>query len=140
MFIKYLMIAVSLVMLSNPGAGAEYCFEKAATTYNISPQILWAISKQESGHRATAINFNKDGSFDFCHMQINSKWKSTIGKERWQYLNDPCYCTMVGAWILSLCIQKYGYNWNAIGCYHSQTPVRRESYARQIYRTLAQQN
>jgi soluble lytic murein transglycosylase-like protein len=128
-----------MMNVTTEAADNDYCFEKAATTYNISPQLLWAISKHESGHNTKAINFNKDGSFDFCHMQVNSKWRSTIGEERWRYLNDPCYCTLIGAWILSMCIQKHGYTWQAVGCYNSPSKKIQEGYANKIYRILSQQ-
>lgn len=39
---------------------------------------------------------------------------------------------MVGAWILSHCIRKHGYNWEAIGCYNSPNRERGISYAQKI--------
>ncbi len=35
-----------------------------------------------------------------------------------------------------MCINKYGYNWKAIGCYNSQTPEKSESYAKKVFAQL----
>jgi conjugal transfer pilus assembly protein TraD len=40
-------------------------------------------------------------------------------------LGDPCTNVRTGAWILAQCVRRYGYNWKAVGCYHSNTPGRR---------------
>lgn len=71
-----------------------------------------------------AINRNRDGSYDYGLMQINSRWKRLLG-DRWQYLSDPCYNVMVGSWILRRCIDRYGYCWDAVACYHTGKPATR---------------
>jgi hypothetical protein len=45
---------------------------------------------------------------------------------------------MVGAWVLSQCIQDYGYTWSAVGCYNSRTPSKRDRYAARIARIVKQ--
>ena len=110
----------------------EYCFMTAAATYGINARVLWSISKQESGHNPVAVNRNKNGTVDYCHMQINSGWQRVIGKENWKLLSNKCYCTMVGAWILAHCIRTHGYNWDAIGCYNSPNRARGTAYAQKI--------
>lgn len=95
-----------------------FCFNEAGETYNISLALLKAISQVESNMHPHAVNHNTNGSMDYCHMQINSYWKQHL-KDRWQYLSDLCCCTTVGAWILKQCIIRYGYNLDAIACYHS---------------------
>lgn len=114
----------------------DYCFLKAEDTYHISASILWSLSRLESGHNVRAVNKNANGTLDYCHMQINSGWRRYIGKENWARLEDPCYCTMVGAWILAQCIQKHGYTWEAIGCYHSPNRARGMWYARKVHNLL----
>jgi len=100
-------------------ADAAYGFESAGKQYNIAPELLKAISKIESNHRADAVHLNTNKSVDVCHMQINSStWRKELGF-RWDYLGHPEYCTMVGAWILRGCIERYGYNWDAVACYHT---------------------
>lgn len=98
---------------------AQLCFNEAGYKYNIAPELLKAIAKVESHFTINAINTsNRNGSVDFCHMQVNSWWKSRLG-ENWEYLTDPCYCTMVGAWILRQCFDQYGNNWDAVACYNT---------------------
>ena len=110
----------------------DYCFMAAEATYGINARVLWSISRHESGHNPIAVNKNKNGTIDYCHMQINSGWQRVIGRENWRRLSNKCYCTMVGAWILSHCIRNHGYNWVAIGCYNSPNRERGTSYAQKI--------
>ncbi|HBG08198.1 MAG: lytic transglycosylase [Geobacteraceae bacterium GWC2_58_44] len=113
-----------------------FCFEEAGAQYGINPQILRAIAKVESNFNPTAVNRNTNGSYDFGLMQINSIWAPTIGKERWSMLGDACVNAKTGAWILSMCMEKYGYTWKAIGCYNSQTPDKRDRYSRMVFNQL----
>ncbi len=108
----------ALIVVLYRGVACPFCFEEAGQYYAISPDLLQAIARVESNMRPGAVGRNKDGSMDYCHMQINSYWKKHL-KGRWRYLSDPCYCTMVGAWILRQCVDRYGYNWNAVACYHA---------------------
>ena len=114
----------------------NYCFEEAGKQYGISPMLLWAISREESGFNPFAINYNRNGSYDFCHMQINSAWAAEVGEEVWASLVDPCQCTKVGAWVLSQCVRRYGYSWEAVGCYHSVNHGKRMAYSWKIYRSI----
>ena len=113
-----------------------FCFEEAGTQYGINPQILRAIAKVESNFNPRAVNKNSNGTFDFGLMQINSSWAATLGKERWNSLGDACTNTKTGAWILSMCMNKYGYTWKAIGCYNSQTPGKRDRYSKMVFDQL----
>lgn len=115
-----------------------FCFEEAGRLYNLPPELLVSIAKQESGLRPDAINKNANGSYDYGVMQINSCWAKTLGPELWASLGDPCTNVKVGAWILRKCIDDYGYNWRAIGCYNSRTPGKNEAYARRIAAKLAE--
>lgn len=99
--------------------------------------MLWGIAKHESNMNPVAINYNTDGSYDFGVMQINSSWAKTLGRERWDSLADACTNVKTGAWILRQCIDEYGYNWKAIGCYNSRTPSKRDRYARIIANLMA---
>lgn len=123
------------MVLASQYVGA-FCFEEAGETYGVSPQLLWAIAKTESNFNPTAVNYNRNGSFDYGVMQINSYWYRELGHQRWMNLNDACYNVKVGAWILSQCVQRYGYTWRAVGCYNGMSNDTRVRYARRIYRTL----
>lgn len=130
----FIAATLNLAFLA-PANSAAFCFQEAGARYGIAPELLVGISKQESGMRAgLPPNWNTDGSYDVGIMRINSNWYnwSPHVRELWPYMEDPCTNVMVGAWILSQCIDKYGYNWRAVGCYHSQTPKKRDAYAKRV--------
>jgi len=133
--IKFLCL-VALLSLALGTDAYPFCFEEAGAQYGINPQILRAIAKVESNFNPKAVNKNSNGTFDFGLMQINSSWAATLGKERWNSLGDACSNTKTGAWILSMCMNKYGYTWKAIGCYNSQTPGKRDRYSRMVFEQL----
>ncbi|HEY6872425.1 MAG TPA: lytic transglycosylase domain-containing protein [Geobacteraceae bacterium] len=134
---KIANLAVALLLLGATGAAAEpFCFDEAGTQYSINPQILRAIAKVESNFNPRAINWNTNGSYDFGVMQINSSWAPALGMERWNSLGDTCSNIKTGAMILANCMKKYGYTWEAIGCYNSQTPDKRDRYARAVFKQL----
>lgn len=124
-------------------AGTELYFEAAGRYYGLNPKVLAAIAWVESRHRTEAINHNKNGSRDVCHMQINSTWSQRLG-ENWRHLTDPRYCTLVGAWILAGCVKRYGYTWDAVACYHtgsssSEAPSDRQRRRAELYVTKVRQ-
>jgi soluble lytic murein transglycosylase-like protein len=127
---------VILLVIATARSAYPFCFDEAGAEYGISPLILRAIAKVESNFNPAALNWNRNGSYDFGLMQINSSWAHVLGLERWNTLGDACYNTRTGAWILANCMSKYGYTWEAIGCYNSQTPDKRDRYARAVFRQL----
>lgn len=133
---RYVLV-VALVLLAAPCVFG-FCFEEAGERYGISPQLLWAIAKTESNFNASAVNYNNNGSFDYGMMQINSSWYRELGTDRWMRLGDACYSVKVGAWILSKCVQRYGYTWAAVGCYNGVSQGTRVRYANTVYRILGE--
>lgn len=133
--LRHLSLAAILILALGTDA-SPFCFEEAGAKYGINPQILRAIAKVESNFNPAAINKNSNGSYDVGLMQINSIWAPTLGKERWKTLGDACSNTKTGAWILSMCMNKYGYTWKAIGCYNSQTPDKRDRYSKMVFDQL----
>lgn len=129
------VLAIAFVLLAAPYVFA-FCFEEAGERYGISPRLLWAIAKAESNFNATAVNYNNNGSFDYGVMQINSSWYRELGADRWMRLGDACYNVNVGAWILSKCVQRYGYTWAAVGCYNGLSKDKGVRYTNRIYRAL----
>jgi soluble lytic murein transglycosylase-like protein len=112
-------IIIVLFFLCHSALAENFCFTQAGKTYGISPVLLKAISQVESNGDPSAINYNKpSGSTDVGHMQINSYWKKHLGKG-YDHLFNACYCTMVGAWIFKQCMDRYGYDWDAVACYHT---------------------
>lgn len=130
----FLLVAVLLTLPA--GHARAFCFQEAGHMYGINPQVLRSIAKVESNTDPSALNRNKNGTFDVGLMQINSIWKPLMGEERWKLLGDACYNTKTGAWILAMCINDYGYNWKALGCYHSRTPGLSEEYAKRVFTQL----
>jgi len=140
-----MQLATLILLLGISAVSAEtanaFCYEEAGSRYGISPNLLYAISKGESSFNPIAINYNTNGSYDYGLMQINSSWEPTLRKLGipWDSLADPCTNVMVGAWVLSQCIQDYGYTWPAVGCYNSRTPSKRDRYAARIARIVRQE-
>ena len=130
------IFTLTLLLLIFSGTGYPFCFQEAGQLYGINPMVLRSIAKVESNTRPDIVNENSNGTFDVGLMQINTIWKMALGEERWRYLGDACYNTKTGAWILATCINKYGYNWKAIGCYNSQTPEKSEIYAKRVFSQL----
>jgi soluble lytic murein transglycosylase-like protein len=128
-------LAVAFIFLAYQSVCA-FCFEEAGEIYGVSPQLLWAIAKTESNFNPAAVNYNKNGSFDYGVMQINSCWYRELGRERWMRLGDACYNANVGAWILSKCMRRYGYTWAAVGCYNGASKDKMALYANRVYRNL----
>lgn len=133
---KKFFIVTTVAFFLFPSLLLSFCFEEAGKEYGISPQLLWAIAKHESGFKTHAINYNSNGSFDFGLMQINSSWYDKLGYERWSMLGDACYNVKTGAWILSQCMLRYGNTWEAVGCYNSSKKSIRIRYANSIYGIL----
>lgn len=130
------LILITFMALVPEKALAEYCFAEAGLKYNISPDLLWAIAKTESNFNPKAINRNKNGTYDYGVMQINSTWAKTLGPDVWKNLGNPCQNIHVGAWVLAQCIERHGYNWEAVGCYNARSKTKRDIYASKIYKTL----
>lgn len=124
--------ATIILALLFPITASGFCFEEAGNEYGISPLLLWGIAQHESGMNPAAICRNGNGTYDYGLMQINSRWAKVVGLDQWKKLGEPCANVRTGAWILSQCVRRHGYNWKAVGCYHSNTPGRRERYAGRI--------
>lgn len=129
-------LLIVLTSLLTSFSAHAFCFQEAGERYAVSPWLLWAIAKTESSFNPVARHYNPNGSVDVGLMQINSIWADQLGAT-WSHLDDPCTNVMAGAWVLRQCVQVYGYTWQAVGCYHSRTPARRDAYAARIAAILA---
>lgn len=117
------------------------CWEDAARRYDIEPELLQAIAVVESGARTGAMNqSNSDGSRDIGLMQINSMHLPRLAKQgitEERLLAEPCLSVEVGASILADFIQRFGYNWTAVGSYNAGPAPGREAlrlrYAEKIW-------
>lgn len=113
-----------------------FCFEDAGKTYGINPVLLKSIAQIESNLNPKAMNRNQNGSVDIGLMQINSFWIKTLGLDKNKLISNPCYNTMTGAKILKQCIDRYGYTWEAVGCYNATSTPKRVRYSWKIFNNL----
>lgn len=104
--------------------------------YGIDPLLLKAIAIVES-RQTPALGFNKNGTIDYGVMQINTFWVEKWNLSRARLLFDPFYAVETSAKILQICFREHGYNWNAVGYYHSPNPKRRKEYAYKVLREYA---
>lgn len=126
-FIPYLFI---------PSFAIAFCYEDAGSEYDINPKLLEIIALTESNLKTDALNINKNGTFDLGLMQINSSWVNALNLDAKQLLSNPCYNTMTGAKILKQCIARYGYTWEAVGCYNAASRSKRVEYSWKIFKRL----
>lgn len=118
------------------GMASAFCFEDAGSSYSLSPRLLESIAAIESGMNPAARNQNRNGSTDFGLMQVNSYWIKAAGLDRERLVMDACYNTQAGARVLRGCIDRYGYTWEAVGCYNATSVDKRKNYAWKVYRQL----
>ena len=132
-----ILAAVALLACS----GAHACWEEAAERYGMNPYLLYAIARTESNLNASAINRNKNGSYDIGLMQINSRWLPTLRKYGIEetHLWDACVNIQVGAWVLAQNVQRMGNSWEAVGAYNARNPELRIKYAQKVYRNIPPQ-
>ncbi|MBF6028884.1 transglycosylase SLT domain-containing protein [Pseudomonas sp. P115] len=136
---KYLLFG----LLMGGNQAHAYCWAEVGSQFDIEPELLQAIAAVESGYRADAMNLaNRNGTRDIGLMQINSihlPRLSQLGITEERLLAEPCLSVEVGASILAEFIQRFGYNWTAIGAYNAGSgagPERealRMQYAQKIW-------
>ena len=119
-------------------AEAASCFDQAGDLYHVSPSLLRAIAKQESGMNPRAIHINRDGTKDYGLMQINERWFPHLKQLgiSGQKLMEPCQNIHVSAYILRLLFNRHGENWRAVGRYNASHPVKAAGYAWKIHKKL----
>lgn len=110
------------------------CVNQAAANYAVPAELILAIIFVEGGHNGIAM-LNKNGTYDYGVMQINSSWLNnltqfTVTAHELQF--DACQNVMVGTWILKQNIQSNPNLLKAIGNYHSHTPNLNQAYAEQV--------
>ncbi|MBI4687172.1 MAG: lytic transglycosylase domain-containing protein [Nitrospirae bacterium] len=123
-----------------PAVVSAFCFEEAGKAYDINHSLLESIAKTESNLTPAAVNRNNNGTEDLGLMQVNSSWIKPLNLNYGLLLSDPCYNVKAGANILRGCIDKYGYTWEAVGCYNAVSAPKRVKYSWKIYNKLAASN
>ncbi|WP_300002396.1 transglycosylase SLT domain-containing protein [uncultured Cedecea sp.] len=123
---------------------AQDCFDLAGRDYQIDPDLLRAISWNESRFKQAAIGKNTDNSIDVGLMQINSQHFSKLqnfGITKEHLTHDACMNIYTGAYILSQAFHKWGVSWQSVGAYNAgfrlseKQAARRYLYAKKIETT-----
>ncbi|MBA4416501.1 MAG: murein transglycosylase [Syntrophus sp. (in: bacteria)] len=133
-------LIIMFIVIIQPSALLAFCFENAGAQYGIHNRLLENIARVESNLNPRAINVNTNGSSDMGLMQINSFWIRTLSLRKEELLSNPCYNVMVGASILRTCIDRFGYSWEAVGCYNATGKDRKITYAWKVFNMMKRDN
>lgn len=131
-----LMLFFSAGLVLFCSSAFAFCFEEAGKAYDINPLLLQTIAKIESNLKPDALNKNPNGTWDIGLMQVNSLWIKILGLNANELVSNPCYNAKTGAKILRQCINKYGYTWEAVGCYNATTDYKRVRYSWKVFNSL----
>ena len=157
MILKSLVLLLCLQVVFPVWSKAESLFAEPCASMGIPEELALAIARQESGLNPLAVNVAgksyrpasreeaekiiriaqaQKKSFDVGIMQINSQWH-----RKWQIdpviLLDPETNIRLGLYILDQEIKRHGFNWLAVGKYHSPNPERGKRYAWRVFHRLA---
>ena len=134
------LVLATLLLISTPAWAAD-CFDMAGRDYRIDPDLLRAISWQESKWKVNAIGKNPGSGYGAGLMQIDSQHQdelSQYGIKPGHLLTDACLNIYTGAYYLALAFKKWGVSWEAVGAYNAgfrrsdRQAIRRLEYARKI--------
>ena len=114
-------IIVTFFLFVSTARAQSYCFNRAAFKYGLPVSLLKAVAYTESGFNPQAVDYDKNGTYDYGVMQINTVWYKQL-KPYWNNLADPCYNVMVGSWILFRCVKRFGGIKKGLACYNSGSP------------------
>ena len=130
------LYASLIFFISMPTITFGFCFDDAGRRYGINPALLRSIARTESNLDPSAVNKNANGTFDLGLMQINSQWLQKLNTSEKELLDDACFNVETGARILRECIDRYGYTWEAVGCYNAYSKVKRVNYAWKVFNRI----
>ncbi|HBV9945420.1 TPA: transglycosylase SLT domain-containing protein [Klebsiella aerogenes] len=136
--------AILMAFFFSGSLHAADCFELAGRDYKIDPDLLRAISWNESNFRVNVKGYNPVSGFGSGLMQVDSQHFNELaryGITPQQLLEDPCMNIYTGAYYLAIAFKKWGINWQAVGAYNAgfkqsdTQALRRYSYATKIEAT-----
>lgn len=129
------VLSAAAPAIAQPG-NTLACFQQASHYHRVDTGVLRAISIKENSRCDETISQNTNLSSDFGCMQINSVHFAELSKHG-VYPSDllhQCKNIFIGAWHYRKKINKYGNTWSAVGAYHSETPEKRDAYAKAVYK------
>jgi len=127
-------ISVLILNLIFSACAKGDCFDDAASWQGVHPGVLRAISLRENARCDATVHINRNGTVDIGCMQINSIHLPELANYgiSARELMDSCINIFVGAHHYKKMVLKYGNTWKAVGAYHSETPERRDAYAKSV--------
>lgn len=138
---KLILFLLAFLFLTAPALADV--FDAPCSRYRVPKRLVLAIAKTESGldpwvvniagktyrpgSRAGALAIIRQArarglSHDIGLMQINNWWLKHLNISP-EIALEPRNNAALGVWILAREIQRHGYNWTAVGAYHSPTPA-----------------
>lgn len=140
---KSIMLLISLLSFAHIAQAAD-CFDMAGKDYKIDPDLLRAISWNESRFNPKAIGMNPTTGYGSGLMQIDSQHFPEL--ERYgitpkHLVTDVCMNIYTGAYYLAIAFKKWGVNWDAVGAYNAgfakteKQAIKRYHYASKIHAT-----
>ncbi|MCB8881472.1 lytic transglycosylase domain-containing protein [Acidisoma cellulosilytica] len=111
-----------------------------AQLQHLPPRVLPSIQAVEGGAVGT-VSHNRDGSEDLGVMQINTRWLPVLAVRfgadeeavRSALIRKPCLNILVASAILRAYLRETNGNiLQAVGDYHSHTPLLNHSYQAEV--------
>ena len=125
------------------------CMALVAQIYALPPRVLPSIQRIEGG-RPGLVMTNANGSEDYGVMQVNSVWLPALARYtglnaatvRQRLIERACFNIAAAGLILRTHLDRSGGDlMQAVGNYHSHTPVHHDAYRTRVIgaaRTLFQ--
>ncbi|EAJ6151817.1 lytic transglycosylase domain-containing protein [Campylobacter lari] len=111
-------------------------FKIASRKYNIPTALLKAIALTENAaYEHNIIGRNKNQTRDYGLMQINSIHLKRYGVSEKEIVKVSANID-IAARLLYEIIQRYGFNWNAIGRYHSANDKYKNIWLDKVMKNL----
>ncbi|EJK1259031.1 transglycosylase SLT domain-containing protein [Salmonella enterica] len=132
-----------LLCLSSALHAAD-CFDMAGRDYRIDPDLLRAISWNESNFRTQVKGYNPVSGYGSGLMQVDSQHFDELaryGIKPEHLLSDPCLNIYTGAYYLAIAFKKWGVSWQSVGAYNAgfrkteEQAEKRYVYAKKIEAT-----